>query len=146
MLEDNVGIIHKLSFMYANSSEEVKDLRQEIIYQIVKSYKNFKGDSKISTWVYQVALFTALSYIKARKKMGPVNLEMPDLANPEKEDDRWHEVLTAIKKLPPIEKSLIFLYLENKSYSEMAKIMGMTESNIGVRLNRIKKKLKERLN
>lgn len=146
VLEDNAGIIHKLSYMYSNSSEEAQDLRQEISYQVLKSFDQFKGDSKISTWVYKVALFTALSYLKSRKKLGPPEYEVPELAFVEEEDDRWNEVLSAIRELPPIDKSLIFLYLENKAYNEMAEIMGMTESNIGVRLNRIKKKLKERFN
>ena len=146
VIENNSGIIHKLSYMYSNSTEELKDLRQEIIYQIVKSYRSFKGDSKVSTWVYKVALFTALSYLKSVKKSYPIEYDLPEIVDIKEEDDQWNDVLDEIKNFPPIDKSLIFLYLEDKSYKEMAEIMGMTESNIGVKLNRIKKKLKEKLN
>ena len=131
--------------MYTNSAEEAKDLRQEISYQVIKSYKRFKGDSKVSTWVYRIALYTALTYLKTEKKTGSKVYELPELLSDDLEpEDRWPELLSEIKKLPPIDKSLVFLLLENKSYVEMAEIMGMTESNIGVRLNRVKKKLKEK--
>ena len=145
ILEENAGIIHKLSFMYANSSEEAEDLRQEISYQVVKSYKKFRGDSKISTWVYKVALFTALTYLKKRKNLPNQLYLVPEIAEAPEEEDRWQEVLGVIKQLQPVDRSLVFLYLENKSYAEMAEIMGMTESNIGVRLNRIKQLLKDKV-
>ena len=146
LLEDNAGIIYKLSFLYTNSKEEAEDLRQEISYQLVKSFARFKGESKVSTWVYKVALFTALSHLKEAKKTPVLEYAVPEKAVEEQPDERWPEVLEAIKTLPALDKSLLFLYLENKTYAEMAVIMGLTESNIGVRLNRIKKKLKEKLN
>lgn len=132
--------------MYTNSEDEVQDLKQEISYQIVKSYNRFKGDSKVSTWVYKVALFTALSHLKTKRKNTLVEYDLPEVADDSVESDRWTEVYAEIKSLPPVDKSLVFLYLENKSYTEMADIMGLTESNIGVKLNRIKKKLKEKFN
>jgi RNA polymerase sigma-70 factor (ECF subfamily) len=145
ILEKNAGIIHKLSFVYANSQAEAEDLRQEISYQIVKSFKQFKGESKVSTWIYKVALYTALSHLRVSKKAPPLIHELPETASPDDAYDRWNEVLGEIKKLPPVDRSLIFLYLENKSYAEMADIMGLSESNVGVRLNRAKQKLKEKL-
>lgn len=142
ILEDNAGIIYKLSFMYANSKEEAEDLQQEIRYQVVKSYDRFKGESKISTWIYKVALFTALSALKSKKREDELLYEQQDITDSQ-DDENWQELIKRTKRLLPVDRSLVFLYLENKSYKEIAEIMGITESNVGVRLNRIKKKLKE---
>ena len=145
LILDHAGMIHKLSYLYSNSREEYEDLQQEISYQILKSYPKFNNKSKLSTWVYKVALFTALAFLRKRKKQLVYTTNIPEWIA-EEEDDNWPEVLSAIKALPDVEKSLIFLYLEDHSYKEMANITGLTESNIGVRLNRIKNKLKSKLN
>ena len=146
LLMDNKGIIHKLSFMYSNNSEEYKDLKQEINYQLIKSYDNFKGNSKLSTWVYKVAMYTALAFIKRKPQVHQSLAEIADIAGSNDEYNEWNNVMVQIKTLPDIEKSLIFLYLEDKPYKEIAEIMGITESNVGVRLNRIKTKLKNYFN
>ena len=143
LLDNHAGIIHKLCFMYSNNNEEYKDLRQEIIYQLIKSYKQFKGDSKLSTWVYKVALFTALSFIKRKPKSYQQLEEVAENAFFDDEYNEWDNVLQQLKKFPEMEKTLIFLYLEDKSYKEIAEIMGITETNVGVKLNRVKRKLKE---
>ena len=143
LLDNHAGIIHKLCFMYTNNNEEYKDLQQEIIYQLIKSYKLFKGDSKLSTWVYKVALFTALSFIKRKPKSYRQLEEVAENAYVDEEYNEWDNVLQQLKKFPEMDKTLIFLYLEDKSYKEIAEIMGISESNVGVKLNRIKKKLKE---
>ena len=129
--------------MYTNNNEEYKDLQQEIIYQLIKSYKLFKGESKLSTWVYKVALFTALSFIKRKPKSYRQLEEVAENAIVDEEYNEWDNVLQQLKKFPEMDKTLIFLYLEDKSYKEIAEIMGISESNVGVKLNRIKKKLKE---
>ena len=118
-------------------------MQQEIIYQLIKSYNLFKGDSKLSTWVYKVALFTALSFIKRKPKSYRQLEEVAENAYVDEEYNEWDNVLQQLKKFPEMDKTLIFLYLEDKSYKEIAEIMGISESNVGVKLNRIKKKLKE---
>jgi RNA polymerase sigma-70 factor, ECF subfamily len=143
LLADHAGIIHKLCFMYTNNSEEYQDLKQEVSYQIIKSFAQFKGESKISTWIYQVSLFTALSFIKRKPKVYAPLDEIADISMDETEFDDWHTVWQQIKKLPEIDRSVVFLYLEDKSYKEIAEILGISESNVGVKLNRIKKKLKD---
>jgi len=143
LLDNHAGIIHKLCFMYTNNNEEYKDLQQEIIYQLIKSHKLFKGDSKLSTWVYKVALFTALSFIKRKPKSYRQLEEVAENAFVDEEYNEWDNVLQQLKKFPEMDKTLIFLYLEDRSYKEIAEIMGISESNVGVKLNRIKKKLKE---
>lgn len=142
VLKDNDGIIHKLSYMYSNNREEYKDLRQDICYQIIRSHKRFKGDSKLSTWVYKVSLFTALSFIKKKPKPSQQLDEFNDKVGIEVRYDEWSTIFQQIKKFPELDRSLVFLYLEDKSYKEIAEIIGITESNVGVKLNRIKSKLK----
>ena len=143
LLAEHAGIIHKLCFMYTNNNEEYKDLKQEITYQLIKSYEQYKGDSKLSTWVYKVSLFTALSFIKRKPRSYRQLEEVANTSFIDYEFNEWNNVMQQIKILPEIDKSLIFLYLEDKSYKEISEIMGITESNVGVKLNRIKKKLKE---
>jgi len=143
LLKDHGGIIHKLCFMYTNNNDEYKDLKQEINYQLIKSYGQFKGNSKLSTWVYKVSLFTALSFIKCKPKKHQQLEDVADIVSTTHEFDEWNTILEQIKKLPENEKSLVFLYLEDKSYKEISEILGISETNVGVKLNRIKKKLKE---
>lgn len=143
LLADHAGIIHKLCFMYTNNNEEYKDLKQEISYQLIKSYQQYKGDSKLSTWVYKVSLFTALSFIKRKPGSHRQLEEVADTSFIDYEFNEWNNVMQQIKILPEIDKSLIFLFLEDKSYKEISEIMGISESNVGVKLNRIKKKLKK---
>jgi RNA polymerase sigma-70 factor (ECF subfamily) len=143
LLTEHAGIIHKLCFMYTDNNDEYKDLKQEISYQLLKSYDNYKGDSKISTWIYKVSLFTALSFIRRKPKSHSQLEEVADTRYVNEEFDEWNNVLLRIKMLPELDKTLVFLYLEDKSYKEIAEIMGISESNVGVKLNRIKKKLKE---
>jgi RNA polymerase sigma-70 factor, ECF subfamily len=128
--------------MYTNNEEEYKDLKQEVSYQIIKSLENFKGESKLSTWVYKVSLFTALSFIKRKPKSYEQIDKVTEKITSESEFDEWNTVLEKIKTLPEMDKTLIFLYLEDKPYKEIAEIMGISETNVGVRLNRIKNKMK----
>ena len=142
LLKDHEGIIHKLCFMYSDNREEYKDLRQEVSYQLLRSYPGYKGASKLSTWVYKVALFTAMAHIRGKSKAYQ-SIEGIDMATEQLDDDDWRLVMEQVKKLPDTDKSLVFLYLEGNSYKEIAEILGITESNVGVKLNRIKNKLKE---
>ena len=118
-------------------------MQQEISYQLIKSSSQFKGDSKLSTWVYKVSLFTALAFIKRKPNSHQQLEEVTENAFFDDEYNEWGSVLQQLKKLPEMDKTLIFLYLEDKSYKDIAEIMGISETNVGVKLNRIKKKLKE---
>jgi len=129
--------------MYSNNKEEYNDLRQEVCYQLVKSYPRFNNRSKLSTWVYKVALFTALAFLRSKPKTIHFLDDLPEIVDESPETDRLNEVMSQVKKLPTVDRTLVLLYLEDKSYKEMAEIMGLSESNIGVKLNRIKQKLRE---
>lgn len=146
-IKDNEGIIYKITRVYTNDSEEQKDLYQEIVYQLWKSYDSFQGKSKISTWIYRVALNTSIAHLNQQKKKGhSVSLDFELLDRPDEQDGVLEEQMQLlyahIKQLNVIEKGLILLFLEGKSYDEIAAITGFTVTNVGTRLARIKQKLK----
>ena len=146
IIKENEGLIYKVTKLYTNSKEDAEDLYQEIVYRLWKSFDSFRNESKISTWMYRIALNTCITHLKKEKRKGnqqPVN---EDLLNKAETKDTLYEERTEIlyaqlKLLNTIEKGIIFLYLEGKSYDEIAVITGFTSTNIGTRLNRIKQKI-----
>ena len=149
IIHDYQKIIYKVCKMYRDSKEDQEDLFQEIVYQLWKSYPTFRGESKISSWMYRIALNTAI--VTYRKPKIPIDYyeEFPEHIHPSDEkkiSENEERLFSALRKLNDSEKSVISLYLEDFSYHEISEITGLSESNVGVRLNRIKIKLKEILN
>ena len=146
LIHDHQGIIYKVSALYRDSREDREDLFQEIVYQLWKSYPGFRGESKPGTWMYRVALNTAIAiYRKPQLKIDHYPRLPPDL-HPLREDpisENEDRLFEALGTLSDTEKAIIALYLDEFSYKEIAAITGFSETNIGVRLNRIKTKLKE---
>jgi RNA polymerase sigma-70 factor (ECF subfamily) len=145
-IQENEALIYKVSRVYSNSREDEQDLYQEIVYQLWKSFGSFRHESRLSTWMYRIALNTAISNLNKEKRKGtflPLNewaLNRPDSTDLLREEK--YELLYAhIRQLSTVEKGIILLYLEGKSYEEMAAITGFTTTNIGTRLGRIKQKL-----
>jgi RNA polymerase sigma-70 factor (ECF subfamily) len=139
-------IIYKVCKMYRDSKEDQEDLFQEIVYQLWKSYPAFKSESKISSWIYRIALNTAMAIYRKPKLAVDYVDEIPEQIYPGSEKKATvneERLFAALRKLNDAEKALISLYLEDFSYQEIAEIIGISESNTGVRLNRIKNKLKE---
>ena len=148
-INENEGILFKVSTLYTNSDADVQDLRQEMIYQLWRSFDSFKGNSKRSTWMYRVALNTAMVYLKKKKRVVTSGIEIDerllqriDVTNNE-EEEQIKKLYDTIKKLSDIERGIIMLYLEGKSHEEIAEIIGFTTTNVGTRIGRIKKKLKK---
>ncbi len=143
-IERNQRIIHKIVSIYENNTEDKKDLFQEIVYQLWKSYPRFERRSAFSTWMYRIALNTAL--LRQRKryvtKRRDKELYQETFVNPADYDGKI-SLHMAIDKLNPIDKAISLLYLEQKNYQEIADIIGINKNNIGVRINRIKKQLKK---
>jgi RNA polymerase sigma-70 factor (ECF subfamily) len=137
--------------LYTNSTIDFKDLYQDIVLQLWKSYPNFKSKSKLSTWIYQVSLNTAL--YKRRLENSRLHLDtlaqfhydIPEITDSDKKEniERVKELLSA---LTDIEKALITLYLDEYSYDEISEIMGITQTNVATKINRIKQKLRMRFN
>jgi len=151
-LEKNQGIIHKVCRTYTNNDAAHKDLFQEITIQLWKAYPKFRGDSKFSTWMYRVAFNTAISlYRKSKRNIETTqiydNLKELEYQDYDDSKDKQLKLLyKAIHSLNDIEKALALLYLEDKSYKEIAITLGISEVNARVKMNRTKTKLKNILN
>ena len=145
LIHDYQKIIYKICKMYRDIREDQEDLFQEIVYQLWKSYPSFNRESKISSWIYRIALNTAIAiYRKPKLPVGYVD-KMPESIDSGIEhqvSENEERLFDALRTLNDTEKALISLYLDDFTYHEIAAITGITESNTGVRLNRIKTKLK----
>ena len=147
-IKENEGIIYKVSRMYTDTEEDQKDLFQDIVYQLWKSFNSFKGNAKRSTWMYRVALNTAIAYLnRSKKQIKQTSLDFSLQIAEEEIDTSFQEkvdvLYTQIKQFSVVDRGIILLYLEGRSYEEIAAITGFTETNVGTRLNRIKQKLKK---
>ncbi|MBP6072901.1 MAG: sigma-70 family RNA polymerase sigma factor [Flavobacterium sp.] len=151
-LRDNQNIIHKICKLYTSDSDAHKDLFQEITIQLWKAFPKFRGDSKFSTWAYRVALNTAITlYRKNTRSIQTSDYEKHSYFisqedyNPE-EEEQLIRMYQAVHQLNDIEKALVFMYLEDKDYTEISETLGISEVNARVKMNRIKNKLKKILN
>ncbi len=148
LLNQNQKIIHKVCNLYMNWQEDKEDLFQEITLQAWKAFSQFRGDAKFSTWLYRVALNTAITFFRKDKKNAFIATvsEVPELALPSDKDpieDKTKAMYKAIAALSKIDKAIVMLYLEDYSYAEISEIIGITANNIAVKMNRIKVKLRE---
>ncbi|UII28044.1 sigma-70 family RNA polymerase sigma factor [Fulvivirga maritima] len=144
-VSDNLRIINRICRAYARDPEEMKDYVQEVTIQLWKSYEKFKGNSQVSTWVYRVTLNVCLSLSKkGQRRVETVSILPNDI--PEEGIDPQQEQLAklyaAMKKLKDTDRAILLLYLEDKSYTEMADILGITVTNVGAKVNRAKNQLK----
>jgi len=154
VLKDHKKILFKIINAYCKDQEDKQDLEQEILIQIWKALDNFDGRSKLSTWIYRIALNVSISHYRkdhSRKErtiaIDENILEVVDIngTNPELED-HISLLYDCIRALDSLNKAVIILHLEGKSYKETADLLGMSESNVGTKINRIKKILKEQFN
>lgn len=151
-LGNNQNIVHKVCTLYTNDRDSHKDLFQEITIQLWKAYPKFRGESKFSTWMYRVALNTAITlYRKSKRTIQTQDYESVVFkikadTYDQTEEQQLKLMYGAVKQLGDIEKALVFLYLEDKNYTEIAETLGITEVNARVKMNRIKNKLRTILN
>lgn len=151
-LEKHQNIVHKICRIYTSDQESHNDLFQEITIQLWKAYPKFRGDAKFSTWMYRVALNTAITLYR-RSRRGIQTQDIDTVSFRIKADEYNDEIeqqlklmYTAVKQLNDIDKALVFLYLEDQSYKEISDTLGITEVNARVKMNRVKTKLKSILN
>jgi len=145
------AIIIKICRAYTDSQEDFEDYYQEVCLQIWRSKDNFKEKSEWSTWIYRLSLNVCLTLLKKKKnnKQNLISDNLPLEAEEESNafsDESLNELYDAIKQLSEIDRAVILLYLEEKSYQEIADIIGTNPNNIGVRIKRIKGRLKKILN
>ena len=152
MIHQHGGIVHKVSRLYRQEEADRQDLVQEILYQVWKSWPQFRGESKRSTWIYRIALNTAIADFRKLKRTLPtatLDPEPPEIVDSiydfEKEQ-QLEQLYTAIRQLNEIERAVVMLYLDDKSYEEMEDILGINQGNLRVKMNRIKDKLRQLTN
>ncbi|RPD39168.1 RNA polymerase sigma factor [Chitinophaga barathri] len=150
LIQENRRIIYKICNSYCRNAQDREDLAQEIIYQLWRSGHSFNADHKFSTWMYRIALNTAISFYRKSalpSKTVPLTEHVIDMA-PDTDPDtitgerigRLQELILAMNEL---DRALILLYLEEKSHREISEILGISVSNVGTKIGRIKEKLKE---
>lgn len=137
--------------MYCHSAQDRQDLFQEILMQLWKAFPKFRNESKISTWMYRIALNTAISdFRKQQRRISTVNNALQESAglydhNHIEQKERLVVLQQAVNRLSDIEKALMMLYLEEKNYQEMEEVLGISQANLRVKMNRIKEKLRRQV-
>ncbi len=151
LLQQHKGIIIKISNSYCSDKSDRDDLAQEIVFNLWKAFKDYKPDYKFSTWMYRVALNVAISFYRKEKRALPYTAYSDNLMvyadendTMEEMDGKINQLQQFMKELKELDRSILLLYLEGKSYIEIAEIIGISESNIGTRLNRLKSYLKSK--
>ncbi|MEI7829840.1 MAG: RNA polymerase sigma factor [Prolixibacteraceae bacterium] len=150
ILSNYQGILHKVNLIYFQNPADREDNFQEITYQLWKSYPSLQKKTSIGSWIYAISINTSISRLKKKSKIEyrdqlPELIDTNDTIEEISANENFHQLLKAIYHLNEIDKSLMLLYLEELSYDEMAEILGITKSNVGVRLNRAKELLKQNL-
>jgi RNA polymerase sigma-70 factor, ECF subfamily len=148
LINEHQGLIHKVSIMYETERDARDDLFQEIVLQLWKSFHTFRGDSKITTWMYRIALNTAISALrKQNRKIKTQDLEdrhfnISDFSNDITEENS-QKLQWAIRQLSEIERAMIMMALDEMPYEEISEAIGITQNNVRVRMNRIREKLRK---
>ena len=153
-LQEHKGLMFRVVRAYAAGRQQQEELFQDILVQLWSSIPSFRGESSSSTWVYRVALNTVLAGQRAarkrRQRYRPL-LEVGERADPgvnpvaQHANDMVEQLYAAIRRLPEADRSLVLLHLDGLCYREMADILGISESNVGVRLTRVRNKLADLL-
>jgi RNA polymerase sigma-70 factor (ECF subfamily) len=152
-LDEHRGIIFKIANSYCPGGEERDDLVQEICLQLWRSYASYDPERRFSTWMYRVALNTAISFARAtRRREGhtvPLDEsqagEAAEVLRPHERDERVAELYRVLHSLSELDRALVLLYLEERSYREIAEVLGISETNVGTRLGRLKQRMRRDL-
>ncbi|GAE82973.1 RNA polymerase sigma factor [Bacteroides reticulotermitis] len=140
-------VIYKVCYLYARPNAPLNDLYQDVVLNLWKAYPKFRGECKISTWFYRIALNTCISFVRKEKNVPEMISLTGDFDRLIEENDPLNDMLRQlyqlINQLGQLDKSIILLYLEEKSYEEIAEITGLTLTNVATKLSRIKDKLKK---
>ena len=145
LMEQHRQTIYKVCFMYASDDQSISDLYQEVVLNLWKAFPRFRGDSKPTTWVYRIAMNTCVSWLRSsgrRPQTVPFTRSMAELFADEQEKENLLELYRLINRLGKLERALILLWLDERTYEQIAEILDISVSNVGVRINRIKAKLK----
>ncbi len=149
IIEKNKGIIYKVANSYCKDSDDRKDVVQEIVIQLWRSFKRFDHSSKLSTWIYRIALNVAISFYRKDSKRKMVSTELTESLisiipenEPSETEGQINQLQQFIAELKDMDRALMILYLEDRTQKEMGEIMGITETNVSTKIARIKEKLR----
>jgi len=148
LINQNQGLIHKVCLMYERNDEDRKDLFQEIVLQLWRSFHTYKGQAKITTWMYRVALNAAISSFRKTSRIpeltdiNNLQFQIADDIESATRREQFQMLENAIKQLNEIEKAMMMLYLDDIPYEEIAETLGISQNNVRVKMNRIREKLK----
>jgi RNA polymerase sigma-70 factor (ECF subfamily) len=149
LINEHQGLIHKVCIMYESDREARNDLFQEIVLQLWRSYSTFRGESKITTWMYRIALNTAISGFRKQTRkvktedLDDVHLNISDNSSGDENEENLNRLQVAIRQLSEIERAMIMMALDEVPYEEIAETIGITQNNVRVRMNRIREKLRK---
>lgn len=147
VIKEYERVIYKVCYLYATKNAPLNDLYQEVVLNIWKAFTKFRGESKISTWIYRIALNTCITFLRKEKNVPEIVMLSADENRISEEQDDLNEMLrelyALINQLGQLDKSIILLYLEEKSYEEISEITGLTVTNVATKLSRIKDKLRK---
>ena len=150
VISENAGMINKLCRVYTFDHDEYEELFQEMLIQVWRSLGNFRGEAKLSTWIYRICINCALSFrakaVRHKKRFETLDGKSfigpsPDTAD----DDQREKLYRAIRELKPVDRAIVSLFLDDRSYEETAEILGMSKTNVATRLMRLKRNLMEKL-
>jgi RNA polymerase sigma-70 factor (ECF subfamily) len=148
LINENQGLIHKVCMMYTNDRDARNDLFQEIVLQLWRSFPTFRGEAKITTWMYRIALNTAISGLRKQGR----SIKTEDIRekhfnfsddNDDTLEENYQKLQWAIRQLTEIERGMIMMALDEIPYDEIAETIGITQNNVRVRMNRIREKIKK---
>jgi RNA polymerase sigma-70 factor (ECF subfamily) len=149
LINAHQGLIHKVCIMYESNPELRNDLFQEIVLQLWKSFHTFRGEAKITTWMYRIALNTAISgyrkqtrYVKT-EDLDEIHYNISEYHITDDGEDNTQRLQWAIRQLTEIERAMVMMVLEEIPYEEVAETIGITQNNVRVRMNRIREKLRK---
>ena len=147
MVREHKSTIYTVCYMFSNDADEVSDLFQETLINLWKGFESFRHESKLSTWIYRVAMNTCISADRKKRKQGtkvPLSMNI-DLYNDEDHETKQvRQLHERIQRLDLIDRALVMMWLEGMNYDEIADVVGISVKNVGVKLVRIKEKLKQK--
>ncbi|MBQ9577644.1 MAG: sigma-70 family RNA polymerase sigma factor [Muribaculaceae bacterium] len=150
MIEEQKRVIYKVCYVYAHDQDDLNDLFQEVVLNMWKGFPRYRGDSKPTTWIYRIAMNTCITFLRrsgSRPQTMPITADVAGrLADEEGRTAQLKELYRLINQLGKLERALILLWLEERSYQEMADILGISRANVAVKLTRVKEKLKRMSN
>lgn len=152
LINDHQGLIHKVCLMYESDREARNDLFQEIVLQLWKSFHTFRGESKITTWMYRIALNTAISGYRKQNRhvrtedLNELHFNISEQYSGDDGEENALRLQLAIRQLSEVERAMIMMALEEIPYEEIAETIGITQNNVRVRMNRIREKLRKLMN